>query len=904
MAELVKKSPPGVNVFQVFEGTAPVLLRPVMQPAVIGQAFFIAKDPAAIAGSYFGVASDGPIPYPGLPAEAEVDNFSAEHPGSPDLLDEVTVVIEDDADDFDVTEDDQVVISAAGVLLKKCIQTFKPILTGTVVTTELDSTRLTFPITTDLHALGVTVGDKLRLAVAVAELINPAESSISSEIDSATGLAQEFDIIAIPSLNAVDVAILGKSWDGFIGEAHVQAEIRRYPAGTGILISPEDDGAGINVPASATVTIVNPDVDFTIDPVLPGDIFQWTSVQDEIVGDAVVVIDNELSPTTPAPTTPELSSVPHGTGMVGLGVPILTGLVFTDADGDFIANGVAVGNYLRFITDGSDLAGSDGVVVTRNIKDLRITARTATTLTLASRLITEGPGAGKTFQYQVIRKNQPVAVTNNTLPNKVVAVLGPQSLQLERAFSTEARSSSRQFEFSITRPRVPNGTVRVGYRALRGDLAGKYTEVQSDATGGSTFLVSVLGPITKDNPLAVMAMLATLPTTEAVGAVGIKHWGAGEVKAALDIIGSQPQAYAIAMATNDATFLSMLKAHVDKYSDANLRKGEERYAIVNYKFLDQEVVISTRTDSDDDLTVESDRSQVSLGGSASVDFDDVLPNDILDFDPLLTGRTVPFDVNSAKVERSEMRITARLSTVKVQLAEEIHADEGGTLETPWQILTHIRETDELAQIIARSNNAIGDYRVVSVFPHEVGINLDGALERLPGYYACAAIAGLRCGSSPGQPLSQSALPGIAFVYGSNDKFSADQMDIMTGGGTWILVQDGQIVVTRMQLTTDISSIQKSEDSIRTALDYGAKTFRSELRPLMGKRNITDRFIQQELRPRCEGILAHLIEENVFDVTSSIISLERDETRPDRVKINCRILTLKPFNQADVIFLIS
>lgn len=904
MAELVKKTPPGVNVFQQFEETAPVILRPVMEAAVIGQAFYIAKDPANTAGQYLGAATDGPIAYPGLPEEAEVDNFAVSHPGSPDLLDEVSVVIEDSVDNFDVTEDDQVVITSAGVQIAKCLQVWNTILSGTVVTTEEGVTRLTFPTTVDVHALGVRVGDKIRFATSVNELIDPAITSISNEIDSLTGLSREFDIIGLPSLNAIDIAILGSEWDGFLGEASVQVEIRRYPAGQGILIAPEENGAEVSIPASDTLVINNPLINFLSDPVLPGDIFVWTSVQDEIVGDAQTIIGNALLPTTPAPTTPTESMVPHGTGMVGIDVPILTGLVFTDDDGDFINAGVAVGDYLRFVTDEGDLASADGQVVVRNVKDLRVTARTATTLTLASRLITEGPLSGKTFEYQVIRKNQVVANANNVLSNKVVAVLGPQTLKFERAWTAEVPTGVREFEFTIYRPRVPVGTIRIGYRALRGDLSGKFTEVQSDQTGGSTFLASVLGEISKDNPLAVMAVLATLSTTEAVGVVGIKHWDVAEFKSALDILGAQPQVYAIAAATHDPTLLSMLKAHVDKYSDPDVRKGEERYAVVNYRFPDQDVVIDTQTDSDNDLTVESDRHQISLGGSATVSFEDVLPNDIVDFDPTGIGTTVPFDVNSAKVERSSIRITARLSNTKLVLSEEIHTDQGGTVAVPWRILTHVRDTDELAQLVARTHNAIGDYRVVAVFPYEFGINLNGSLERLPGYYACAAIAGLRCGNSPSTPLSQSALPGIAVAYGSDSRYSADQMDIMAGGGTWILVQDGQIVVTRQQLTTDISSIQKSEDSIRTALDYGAKTFRAQLRPLMGKRNITDRFINQELRPRCEGILAQLIEEGVFDVESSIISLQRDTIRPDRVIIKSRIITLKPFNQADVIFLIS
>lgn len=924
MAEISALSKPGVRVFQELSDEQSAQRRPILQPAVIAQAFQlvgkVAGDSAgALAGVYVGDEL-ADIDYPGLLSEAEVDNYSGTYDGEPDLLDEVIVEIEDANATFDVSDDDEVVISSAGVDIGKALTTYVQVLGPTIVTTQAGLKRLTFPSSVDLFALGVRANGAyyLRFATATADLVDPARSIPSSEVDPNTGLSQDYQIIGVPARNVIDVQILGEEWAGFDGETAVQAEIRLYPAGEGILIAPHEDGAGIDLPASDTFTIVNAGVNFLGSrPVQPGDVLRITTNQDDIVGDAAIIVDNvESIPTTLAPTTPattlagttlaSTTPVPavEGSGVVGIDTPILAGNVFTDADANFVAAGVTANMYLRFIQDAADLDGSYGQVVTRNVKDVRITNVSATALTLATALISESPNTGKSFQYQVVLKNQPSA--NNTSDVKIIAVLGPQSVQLETALTAEARTLSREFEFSIIRQRVPNGNVRISYRALRGDLADTFTEVQADDTQGLTQLVTRLGPIASGqrNPLALMAALCAFQTTDSIGAVAVRHWTQEEVGKALDVLGAQPQVYGIAIGTQDETLNSLVIAHVNQFSDPDERLGLERYCALSYRFPFQDVVLATQTGSTALLQVQGDRTHVKIPSGASYDFSEVRPNHVLKLDPNGTGRTIGFNVGGAEIERDEVRIVAVIGTNELVLAEEIHSSEGSTVAGPWRIDTHVREKMELASIIANFNAAIGNRRVESVFPADVIANVDGGDETLPSYYYCAGSIGLRAAQAPGKPMTFAPTAGFSGVVG--DVFSEEHYDIMAGGGTWIIYQaaPGAPLAARHQLTTDVASIIRQESSIRVALDFTAKKFRTELRPLIGRRNITERFIQQELRPRAEGILTSLIEEDVLDENSSIIKIERDPNKSDRVLFTVRAVTLKPYNEGDVILAVE
>lgn len=897
MTDILRSPRPGPRVFQQFTRQDVNLLRPVLQAGLIAQAFDIVED--ATLGVYAGVAMSA-IPYPDLRDGAEVDDFSTDFAGEPNLLSEVTVEVEDANGVFDITEDDEVTIAAAGITIGKALTTFKTLVSPTLVSTEEEGDEVTFPVGTDLIASGARVGDTLLFATTIPDLVNTTTGRPSSEVDSNSGLATEFVITAIPARNRARVILRGAEWTGFLGETNIEAHVRRYPAGSGELVAQDEDGAGISIPALAEFIPTNSNIDFLADPVQPGDELHFITDSLEMVGIAATIIDNALVPSTTL-------DMDQGTGLVDIDAPILAGSVFTDSTALFATAVVKAGDELRFITEEADLVGTAGQVVTRNIKRYKIAADASseTSLTLSTPLQSEMPASGKCFQYQIVRVNQPVAVANNKKPFVITKVKGIRDVLLDRAMSAETKTLSRQFEFKIVRKHVPNGAVKVGYRALRSDLTGAFLEVGGDLSGGMTDLVAQLGPIVSKNPIALMASRAVANTPNSVGVTAVTHMDTDNVLQALGVLGGQGQIYGIALASQDKALNELVQAHVLNLSDPLFFSGRERYVVQSLHYPSNDTIIAVRTSSDDELDIQGDRTNVKLGSSATIDFSQIHPGMLIDFDPLGTGRTVAFDVNGAKVLRSRQRIAAVLADDELQLAEEIHADEDSPIEIPWAIVTHDYTLSEIANNVAITSQAIGNRRIINLGPADVLVPVDGGVEQLPAYYMAAAIVARRSAVSPAQPLTQEPIYGFEGVVYYSGSFSEDHFSVMRGGGTWVLEQQAQgPVVSQHQLTTDRTSLQTQEDSIRTAIDYMAKKFAARFRALAGRFNLTQRFITSTCWPLANGTLQECIAENVIDDSASVTFVGRDENFPDHLKVNVDCPSLKPLNFPDITLLVS
>lgn len=897
MTDILPSPRPGPRVFQEFVRQDGIQARPILQAAVIAQAFDIVEE--ASGGVYLGDPADDPIPYPSLRGGAEVDDFSSSYPGEPNLLSEVVVSIEDENGVFEVTTDDEVVISAAGVAIGKALRTWRTLVSPQASSTEGDGDEVSFPVGTDLIALGARVGDSLVFATTVPDLTDPDSTVPSAEIDSVSGLPYEFIITAIPRRNVARVALLGVVWGGFIGETDIEASIRRYPSGSGTLIAQDGDGTQINLTADDDFEPDNDNIDFLADPVQPGDELHFIDNTMDMVGVADVLIDNALTPSTG-------DADDAGDGILGTDVPILSGFVFTDTDALFVTADVRAGDELRFVVEEDDLDGADGAVVVRNIRRFKVAANASseTGLTLSTPLSSEAPPSGKSFQYQIVRVNQPVAAANNKKPFVIKQVLGPKHLKLDRNMTAEARTLSRQFEFKIVRNHVPNGEVKISYRALRSDLTGTFVEAGADVSGGMTDLVGKVGQISEKNPIALMAACALQNTPFSVGCAAVTHMTTEDVARALEVIGGRQEVYGIALGSQASDLQQLVQAHVNDYSDAEAFQGGERYCVMSLAYPSRNVIITTRTSDDDALTVGGTRSHLSRGGDATYGIGDVRPGQYVNWDPLGTGRTVAFNVNSAKVQRSRSRIIAVLSEDEFVLEESVHADEGGSIDVPWSVETHEYSLEERSQNVALTSQGFGDRRVVNLFPPEVIMTVDGVVMTLPSYYYAAALVGRRSAVAPAQPLTQEPIFGFLGVE-YDGAFSEAHFAVMRGGGTWVLEQQASgPVVSQHQLTTDRTSLQTSEDSIRTAIDYVAKKFRTRFKTIAGRFNLTQNFITQHAWPLANGVLAECIQEGVLDTDAAVTYVGRNEQFPDHLTVNVDCPSLKPVNYPDITLLVT
>jgi hypothetical protein len=116
---------------------------------------------------------------------------------------------------------------------------------------------------------------------------------------------------------------------------------------------------------------------------------------------------------------------------------------------------------------------------------------------------------------------------------------------------------------------------------------------------------------------------------------------------------------------------------------------------------------------------------------------------------------------------------------------------------------------------------------------------------MPGYFLCAALAGLVSGSAPQRGLTNVQILGFDSVPRTTSYFNANQLNVMAGDGVWIVTQDPSgVVKTRQAVTTDPTDINTREEMVRRNVDSISLLFQARLAPFIGVSNVTPTAIAQ------------------------------------------------------------
>jgi len=148
---------------------------------------------------------------------------------------------------------------------------------------------------------------------------------------------------------------------------------------------------------------------------------------------------------------------------------------------------------------------------------------------------------------------------------------------------------------------------------------------------------------------------------------------------------------------------------------------------------------------------------------------------------------------------------------------------------------------------------------------------------------------------PEQPFTNLPLSGLSKTLGSQDYYNNAQLNTMAGGGAYILTQKSPAapIVSRHQVTTNVTSIAKRELSITRAVDYSAKFVRSGLEPYIGRNNITPAFLKL--------FNSVLVAQGLFLVRAGVLndfkvsSVKVEATAPDTILADVEILVKYPVN---------
>jgi hypothetical protein len=378
---------------------------------------------------------------------------------------------------------------------------------------------------------------------------------------------------------------------------------------------------------------------------------------------------------------------------------------------------------------------------------------------------------------------------------------------------------------------IVGGSVFVQYRALLTTYANGRSEL-SDADE----VTSTLGPAIADNPLSLMVYSALLNSGgQPVGFISLESGDTSEeldsYNEALGKIRDDIRCYGITVGTQNADVLDAVKAHVLAQSSSD----RKRFRVAFLSAASAEVVLVTDTGDDDENLTARVRLHTDTGTniritSAHGNFitDGVRAGDEVRlnyaYDDFGVETYDSYVVDSVVSEDELLLVSGPAAATSVEDKLEI-----------WRAWTATEE----ATAFAGKSSAFNDRRIRNIWPPEIETS-DGTT--VPGWAACAALAGLRSGAAPHQPLSNAELNGFASVSRTTTRMRESDLDIMANGGTWILTQEptGGKVYTRLAITTDVSDANHWQDCRTTNCDSISFGYNNRLKGIVGKTNITER----------------------------------------------------------------
>ena len=508
--------------------------------------------------------------------------------------------------------------------------------------------------------------------------------------------------------------------------------------------------------------------------------------------------------------------------------------------------------------------------------------------------------------FFIIAKNLPAVPVLRPEPDLIVDLYGDVQLGQEQLRDTSGS------------PVSTTGAIYLSYEAVRKDLTSVAKNPGLLRFDDTTQLDTALSPINTSNPLALGLFFALL------NAPGIQVTGLGVDAVSADSPYGTVEAftraaeyleafevYAIAPLTHDESVHQVFATHVSVMSEPT-NKGE-RIVLINPS------IPTTKLDT----LVGSGTDGSSVGPSGLI-FDTGIAN--LTSLVLNAGinpvGTIPvsaglfLDIASDALRYSIELISGSQVTIRTTFAAGTNddgfyatsllnapplpaalVDEQFSIKKRGASLVTVTGPDNngTADTLAAIARAFGNRRVNQIVPDKAAATLQGAEQLIEGFYVNAAIAGMIGQNPPQQSFTNFPISGFTRILGSNDRFNRSQLNVMAGGGNWIVVQDapGAALTSRMALTTDLTSVETRTDSITKVVDFTAKFLRTALKNFIGRFNITQGFLDS-LSSVIQGTLGLLIESGVL-IGANLNNVVQDEVQPDVVLIDITLDVPYPAN---------
>jgi hypothetical protein len=409
---------------------------------------------------------------------------------------------------------------------------------------------------------------------------------------------------------------------------------------------------------------------------------------------------------------------------------------------------------------------------------------------------------------------------------------------------------------------VDKAKVRIGYRSLRDDLNDfRNVERTSDVR-------AQIGEIVSWNPLAYGTYLAQLNAGTSINIYGVTSTGtpsASDWQAALNEL-EPHEVYGISWLENKHNKDEALVTHVEAQSEATNK--HERIAFVSNQIDAQDENDYRGSDVDKNaISTEIKNNNFALGSKRlfSIHPDVAYVSETRHINTLYISWIEKSFSSFTNVDFSNVSAYAKLVS-SVTLSD-------GTKYWPGDDLTD-------TVVTALKNDGVAELT---------------ALVPVPGFYYSAVVAGQVAGQDPSQPLTNMPTAGLYKTYGSQDYFSEANLNTMAEGGTYIMNQTTPTssIMSRHQMSTDVSSIAYRELSVTKALDFVSKFIRNGLRPYIGKYTITPAFLRM-LNSILVGMGRWLVREgHINDL--KVLNVTQDAVNPDTILVEINVLVKYPVN---------
>ena len=515
--------------------------------------------------------------------------------------------------------------------------------------------------------------------------------------------------------------------------------------------------------------------------------------------------------------------------------------------------------------------GTGAVGTIMKARDLLVGSRTFTNAQL---VLSEASAKGYLYDWYVVATGLDVQ-TRNIAPELAIDILTSQ-LTLKSALNRSTAGIAGG---------TAVGRLYAGYRALRTDVTAVAGKPSILTFADETEVEKFIGPIQPDNPLAFgMSMaLGAMVNTQVVG-LGVDSvsadapYGTPEAYDRAFEVLERYEIHTLAVMTFDQQVGINAAKHCNAMSDLDGKL--ERRALLAIEVPTEEAPYGVLSD-----VMQLGEESPALSGRFTLT---LAAHDIvseLNGKTTATGRILaissgteltaedgvwldrPGDAYRYLVTKIVDQSTIQIDTLQYPFSPEQGPGTGGNGDSYYkedasalasfavsgeECTVNIRQAAILLTSTAGKNKAIAAIAsyatqqstksaLVTLAP-SVGVDAAGTVLAVEGFYASAAWAGMSAYQPVKQGFTNFPIPGLLAVYGTSDTFTDAQM-AAAGGINW-LIQDGTIVKSRFQLTTDTSSLETREWSIIRQLDLIAKSVRAILNKYLGVYTSDDATLQQ------------------------------------------------------------